>query len=154
MLFANFLEKKARFLLTIFFCFYRHHDISSGVSAKTGHHQLDGFAGPFAERTTDAHAQLAAGRSVRPGKMAVRSKGQSGNRQRNDGLDQSVEILQASAADRMLENGRRQFDGHRRQDRYFGSLSLSLQKKKNFFLVHQSYMPIKEYRNPVAILRY
>jgi len=34
--------------------------------------------------------------------MAVRSEGQSGNRQRNYGLDESVEILQASAADRML----------------------------------------------------
>lgn len=41
--------------------------------------------------------------------MAVRSTGQPGDRQRNDGLDAGLEILQAPVADRML--GRRQRDG-------------------------------------------
>lgn len=97
------------------------HDIARSVTAKTGNHKLHGFSGPFAQRATDAHAQLAAGRcrsrrhsrrcrwsAVRPGKMAVRSAGQSGDRQWNNGLDASLEILETSAPDRML--GTRQDD--------------------------------------------
>jgi len=41
--------------------------------------------------------------------MAVRSAGQSGDRQRNYGLDESVEIFQAPAADWMLEKHDRGF---------------------------------------------
>lgn len=84
-----------------------HHDIARSITAKTGHYKLHGVPGSFAQRTTDAHAQFAARRrgrccTVRPGKMAVRLTGQSGDHQWHDGLDKSVEILQAPAADRLL----------------------------------------------------
>lgn len=80
------------------------HDIARSITTKASHHQLDRVSSPFAERTADSHAQLAAHRcTVRPGKMAVCSEGQPGDRQWNYGLDESVEIFQAPVADRMLE---------------------------------------------------
>lgn len=85
------------------------HDVARSVAAETGHHQLDGVAGPSAQRATDAHAHRAAngrrsrGRpAVGPRQVAVRAPRQPGHRRGNDGLDASVEILQAVVADRML----------------------------------------------------
>lgn len=94
----------------------RRHDVARSIATEAGHHQLHRVPGPFAQRTTDAYTQPAAvgrrgrGRrgAERPGQMAVRSTRQPSDRPRNNGLDTSVEILQAPAADRMLGGRRRQ----------------------------------------------
>lgn len=99
-----------RKLTRLLFLFRRNlrHDFARSVATETGNHQLDRVSGTSAERAADAHAQLAASRSrdraVHPGQMAVRAARQPGDRQRNNGLDTGVEILQAPAADRMLED--------------------------------------------------
>lgn len=92
----------------------RRHDVASSIATEAGHHQLHRVPGPFAQRTADADTQPAAvgrggggwRRAERPGQVAVRSAGQPSDCPRNDGLDASVEILQAAAANRVLGSGR------------------------------------------------